>query len=162
MERTVNYYISTGQKQVLHTLWVERIIPVPVAPGEPEFAAVQYHYLWNLPANQDEAIAKAKEWIAQADPKANFLGITDSPRFKKAKFFDMYGMHFAQRRKAGKTFYMAEDPTPEFWDAWRANKDDMRKAGFRVSKFEKKYDKRMRRLPEPIWVWYVFYNPEEV
>ena len=163
MERTVNFYISTGKKQVLHTLWEELIIPRPSPPGEPQYCAVIHRYIRNLPVDQDEALKAAKEWIAEYCPKSNFQGIEDSPRFKKAKFIDMYCMHFVQRRKNGKTFFMADYPTEDFWEAWKASKDDMRKAGFRVSKFEMTREKHTgRALREPVMVWYVFYSPEEV
>jgi len=153
-----NVYISTGQKQVMYTLWEENIVERPNPPvTEPSRipilpAFIHYNYIKNLSMDEATAIKEATEYAKEHD--GNFTGISDSPQYKRATFFEAFGIHFTQRRKQGKTFFMATSPTNEFWDAWRTKKEDMRKAGFSVSKF---YDKR-KRIEE----WYVFYRPQEV
>lgn len=152
-----NIYISTGQKQVMHTLWVENIpdykeinkinkdIPnnIPIRGGFPS-----YNYIKNLSMDEATAIKEAKAYVEEHG--GTFIGVENSPRFKRAGFFDAFGMHFTQRRKQGKTFFMATEPSQEFWDAWKQRKEDMRNAGFSVSKFRNP----MKKIEE----WYVFYR----
>ena len=148
-------YISTGQKQVMHTMWVENIVERPNPsintpsriPMMPAF--IQDIYIKNLSMNEDEAIKEAKEY-ANANG-AVFAGVSDSPRFKRAKTFEAFGIHFIQRRKKGKTFFVGKIPTQEFWDAWRNNKEEMKKT-FSVSKFKNPIKKSEE--------WYIFYKEE--
>jgi len=137
-------YISTGQKQVLHTLW-------------------KYHnslfgqeiFIKNLSANQDEAIAEAKRYAKENG--IEYDGVYSSPRYKKAEHFEKYGVVFKHKRKKGKSYYVG-NATKEFWVNWKNKKIQMKNEGFWVIKYN---DPRLlgRGIEEP--VWYVFYKPKE-
>jgi len=135
-------YISTGQKQVLHTLWHYH----PSVFGQEIF-------IKNLSANKDKAVAEAKRYAKEHG--LEFGGVYNSPRFKKAEHFEKYGITFKHKRKKGKSFYQGF-ATPEFWDEWKKNKEEIKKEGFRLSKYPDLLDKERKRM-----LWYVFYKPKE-
>jgi len=134
-------YISTGQKQVLHTLWHYH----PSVFGQEIF-------IKNLSANKDKAVAEAKRYAKEHG--LDFEGIFNSPRFKKAEHFEKYGVVFKHKRKKGKSFYQG-NPTQEFWREWKKCKDDMKKEGFFVSQHRSPY------VNDNELIWYVFYKPKE-
>lgn len=155
-------FISTGVKSVMHTLWVQNIVQRPNPPvNEPSRlpmlpAMIHYNYIKNLSMDEEIAVKEAKNYAEEHG--GDFIGVLDSPASKRAKFFEAFGMHFTQRRKKGKTFFMGEHPTDEFWDAWRKNKEEMKQSGFTVSKFLNPM-KRSRHGYERE-EWYVFYGGE--
>lgn len=136
-------YICTGQKRVLHTLWVGSIR--------------EDIFIQNLPVDKRKAIAFAKEYSKKND--YHFVGVQDSPTFGKAKHVDHFGIDFKHKRKhtegGVKEFYYGE-ATPEFWDAWKKDKQQLKEKGFRVSKYSKPDGRHAKRIE----VWYVFYKPQ--
>jgi len=137
-------YIGTGYKRVLHTLWEE--------------STHDEVFIKNLPRDTEKAIAIAKKYAKEHE--LNFMGVQASPSFGKAKHLDQYDIVFKHKRKhtedGFKEYYYGE-ATPKFWDAWRKDKEAMKKKGFRVSKYAKR-DFRSRTRVE---TWYVFYTPQE-
>ena len=131
-------YISTGQKQVLHTLWVSSYLDDA--------------FVKNLPADKNKAIVEAKKYAKEHE--IVFDGVYNSPRFKKAQHFEKYGVVFKHKRKKGKSHYVGF-PTPEFWDEWKTHKEQLKKEGFFVSQHRNPY-KRDNEL-----IWYVFYMPKK-
>jgi len=103
----------------------------------------------NLPVDEKEAIRKAKSYAKENN--FGFIGVLDSPLCERAKYFDRFNIHFTSRRKKGKVFFMGI-ASPEFWDEWRNNKEQLKEEGFSVSKF--------RHPMENVDIWYVFYRPE--
>lgn len=151
INQKTNCFISTGYKQVMHTLWMEVIVP---PNSEKKFHGfVSYNYIKNLSMDQMAAENEAKEFAKSKG--IEYLGIKESPIHKRAKHIEMYNMTFKHKRKHGKSFYFGE-ASPEFWDAWKKNKDVMKQQGFRVSKYTK------QRSRDTIVIWYVFYQPLEM
>lgn len=136
-------FISTGAKQVLHTLWTYNIVKRPGLGG----GFIQYCYIKNLPVNEEEAERIAKEYAKNRDIK--YTGIEDSPTHKRASHIEAYGVQFKHKRKNGKPFYFGI-ATQEFFDAWKADKQQMKDNGFSLSKFKNP----IRNVEE----WYVFYK----
>jgi hypothetical protein len=140
----INCFVSTGQKRVLHTLWIQSI--------GPNFCV--YQYIKNLPADETKDITIAKEFCKQG--RYDFIGLIDSPCYKKAIHIDAFGIQFKHKRKNGKEYYYGE-PTEEFWKEWRENKEQLKANGFWVSKYV---------VPERygnsnlIDTWLVFYRPK--
>lgn len=142
----VKCFISTGAKQVLHTLWLQVIVkrPPPLVGG----GFIQYQYIQNLPVDEKEAEKKAKEYCELNNYE--YEGILDSPIHKRAEHIEMYGIQFKHKRKHGKSFYFGI-ATQEFFDEWKKNKEQLKQEGFSLSKYH-----------HPIHdtdVWYVFYKP---
>jgi len=137
-----DYYISTGQKQVLHTLWIES--------NNPPFDNC---FIKNLSADKEKAIAEATKYAQVNEGK--FIGVFASPRYKKAEHFEKYGIVFKHKRKKGKSFYQGF-ATPEFWENWKKNKEQIKKEGFFLSKYPDLMDDKRERM-----IWYVFYKPNK-
>lgn len=142
MNKIEECYISTGQKQVLHTLWVHR-----------HSLFGQDFFIKNLSADKDKAVAEAKQYAKRHN--MDFGGVFNSPRFKRAEHFEKYGITFKHKRKKGKSYYQGF-ATPEFWDAWKENKEQIKKEGFYVSKYPDLTDRERKRM-----LWYVFYKPDK-
>lgn len=151
-------FISTGAKQVLHTLWQENIIePDRTAPIEMQRGAYSLNYIKNLSKDENKAVEEAKEYAKSINIR--YDGVWDSPRFNRAKHIEAYGIQFKHKRKKGKSFYFGT-ATPEFWDEWKKDKDQLKSEGFSVSKFKDRILSEKRN--EIVFTWYVFYNPMEV
>ena len=157
-EQKRRVYISTGKKGVMYTLWTEIIQPptkITDKDGK-EFMAygwVHNRYIQNLSMSEDKAIEKAKEYSDAH--KMTFVGIFDSPYNERADWIDRWGIHFQSKKKNGKKFFFGK-ATPEFWDAWKVGKEQIKKEGFSVSKFEYKDERENKQIQ-----WYVFYRQEE-
>lgn len=149
-------FISTGSKQVLHTLWQENIVePDRTAPIEMQRGAYSLNYIKNLSKDEDTAVKEAKRYAKAMNIK--YDGVWDSPRFNRAKHIEAYEIQFKHKRKKGKSFYYGV-ATPEFWDAWKKNKNQLKAEGFSVSKLQDRI--LSERYHEAVFTWYVFYRPE--
>ena len=144
MEKTC--WISTGEHEVMHTLWVK----VCGHTGGRGFCNVRY--IQNLPINKDDAIAQAKDYAI----KNNYIfkGVEASPhntRLSASEPYTIFGVTFKTKRdkKNGGRFYVGE-ATTEFWDAWRKDKESLKLQGFSVTNFKSPYSKNE---------WWVFYRP---
>ena len=132
-------YISTGQKQVLHTLW------------ECKYNMVHNEmFVKNLSSDRNKAVAEAKRYAKEHG--LDFDGIWNSPRFKKAEHFEKYGVVFKHKRKKGKSFYQGF-PGYEFWDEWKKDKQKLKDEGFFVSQYRNPFSEKKELI------WYVFYKP---
>jgi hypothetical protein len=135
-----NVYISTGQKEVFYTLWMESTNP-----------PFDTYFIKNLSLDKETAVKEAKKYAEENE--YTYDGIYSSPKHKRTKSFERFGITFTHKRKHGKSFFMGF-ATPEFWEEWRANKEEMKKSGFRVSKFiDRRHDNQI--------IWYVFFRDGE-
>jgi len=135
----VQYFISTGKKQVMYTLWRETFAGF--------MGITHYSFVKILAMTEAKALKAAQEYANEHG--GTFEGIDQAPRFKKSTSFDMYGMHFAEKRKHGKAFFMGI-ASQDFWQEWREKKEEMKQSGFSVSKW--------RDPRKNLDVWYVFYR----
>lgn len=156
-EQQMLVYISTGRKGVMHTLWTEIIQP-PMAikmDDGTEFVSpgwTHHCYIKNLSMNESEAISKAKVYAESM--RFKFLGIWDSPYNERADWMDRWGIHFQSKKKKGKLFFQGK-ANSEFWESWKANKDQIKKEGFWVSKYKYKDERGNEKIE-----WFVFYKPQ--
>lgn len=149
-------FISTGAKQVMHTLWFENDIkPDPTAPVGKGGGAYILNYVKNLSKDEAKAIEEAKEYAKSLN--IEYIGVWDSPKFNRAKHIEAYGIQFKHKRRKGKSFFYGI-ATPEFWDAWKKDKEQLKASGFSVSKLQDRI--LSERCHEAVFTWYVFYRPE--
>ena len=135
-------YISTGKKAVMHTL-------IDESKGD-------YPYIKNLSRDRKKAIEEAKKYAKEND--LTYLGLYHSPLHKRAEHRDFYGIDFKHKRDRKKNEFYYGKVTQEFWKAWKKNKEQMKKDGFSVSK----YEYRERSGNHDLRVdWYVFFKPKK-
>jgi hypothetical protein len=156
-------WISTGSKSVMHTLWYEIYIKKAKDDKRKVSNYFQMGYLRNLSLDKDEAESKAKAFADEHNFK--YIGVRSKPLYGKAGHFESYNIKFKHKRKRRynedgseaepKEFYVGE-ATPEFWDAWKKDKEGMKEAGFSVSKYD---DPRLLGRGQHVAVWYVFFHP---
>lgn len=137
-------------------MWREIIVPPVTIMGADgkEFTSpgwCHHNYIQNLSMTEMVAVEKAK--IYAVSVKSDFAGIWDSPYNDRASWLDRWGIHFQSKKKNGKIFFMGR-ASEEFWDTWKANKEQIKKEGFWVSKFEFKDEHGRKQID-----WFVFYRP---
>lgn len=149
-------YISTGKKGVMYTMWRQIIVPPVTIKGADgkDFTSpgwVHHNYIKNLSMTETVAVEKAKEYAK--DMRSEFHGIWDSPCNDRANWMDRWGIHFQSKKKNGKMFFMGR-ANDDFWASWKENKEQIKKEGFWISKFEYTDERRIKQV-----AWFVFYKP---
>lgn len=131
------YYISTGRKSVMHTLWK---YCKPEA-GENLAFRGKHTFIKNLPIDVNIAVEEAKRYAKEA--KGIFEGVNDSPQGIRSNSFEFAGVHFKRKQMKSGLKYIGK-ATDEFFKLWREKKEELRSQGYSVSKYKE--------------IWFVFYN----
>lgn len=141
MEQKTLYWISTGHKGVMYTLWRQIV-------GTHEDGSCfrgRPLYIKNLPMAEEAAVLEGAKYATEHG--GEFRGIEDQPFNERSNSFDYLGVHFSRRKFRNGVAYIGA-PTPEFWEAWKTRKEEIRRLGFSISKYED--------------IWNVFYNGTEI
>lgn len=129
----IRYFISTGAKSDFYTLWRERTIETGknvTTAGDKGIKSYFVHtvFVCNLAKTREAAIAKVKEMGIDI-PDSYF---SDELKHIVTPTMEAYGATM----EAKKGLYSAE-ATQAFWTEWRANKEEMKRNGWFVSKFDR-------------------------
>lgn len=155
------FYIETGQKSVMFTLWVSRKLEandVVMPLWKP------FNFIKNLSQDKDKAIIEAE--LYAKDHYGIFTGINTSPECKRGQTFEIEGVilkrgHLKYDGDKKPRFSFWGVPTEAFWKAWRERKEELKTRGLSVKGFKQKggCNRCGEAYCELHLDWIVFYNP---
>lgn len=135
-EFTVNYFIETGEKEEYYTLWKEVKIDVGCTIEENNVFPTdfyRYYFVQNLSKTREGAIAKVKE-LGLDIPESRF---SSELRHLSKPSVEAFG----ERLKFKNDKWYAK-ANKSFFDAWRTNKEEMKKIGWSCWKYMNPRTKR--------------------